>query len=222
MAALTLGIGAAVSLVTASTYATRYAAVIYPLVALLIAAGLACFDDPAGADRGAAAFLALCLLGAYWNVTYPAHPGAGARPRPSTRSAKPGDVVAFCPDQLGPAFSRSLIRTSASTRWCTRPSARPLRVDWVDYAERNAAADPQSYAAELLARAGSPPDLPGLAGRLPHPGRAVRGAAQRLGPGPSRGATTIVVGGGDKYFEPGSVTMFPPPAHSGPRLSQDA
>ena len=32
----------------------------------------------------------------------------------------------------------------------------PERVDWVDYAERNAAADPQAIADEVLAEAGRP------------------------------------------------------------------
>ncbi len=47
VAASTLAIGGLVGLVTASTYATRYASVVYPLFALLIAAGLACFRSPA-------------------------------------------------------------------------------------------------------------------------------------------------------------------------------
>ena len=149
---LTLTLGAGVSLVAATTYATRYAAVVYPLVGLLIAAGLSCFDDPRVLTGALACFLALCLLGAYWNVTYPRTQGREAA-QAINRVAKPGDVVAFCPDQLGPAFSRSLDARLGLDEVVYPTFGSPLRVDWVDYARRNAAADPQAFARGLEARA---------------------------------------------------------------------
>ena len=63
--------------------------------------------------------------------------------------AAPGDVVLYCPDQLGPAFSRHL-RVDVHTM--TYPTGAPAAfVDWRDYAARNAAADPEAFAARLLA-----------------------------------------------------------------------
>ena len=208
VAGLTLLLGGSASLVTATTYATRYAAVIYPLVALLMAAGLACFVDARVLTGALAAFLALCLLGAYWNVTYPRTQGREAA-QAINQVAKPGDVVAFCPDQLGPAFSRSL-NTHLGLDEVVYPSfASPQRVNWVDYAKRNAAADPQKFATELAARAGDHQIFlvwQGAYRTLEGQCEAVLAALGQARPG----GRTIVVSGGDKYFEPGSVTVFPP------------
>jgi mannosyltransferase len=206
--ALTLGLGIGASLVSSTTYATRYAAVIYPLVALLIAGGLVCFTSPRLLSGALAVFLVLCLFGAYWNVTYPRTQGRQAA-QAINRVAKPGDVVAFCPDQLGPAFSRSLDSALHLDEVVYPTFARPQRVNWVDYAKRNAAADPKAFAAELEARAGDHTIFlvwQGAYRTLEGQCEAVLGALSQARPG----SDTIVVSGGDQYFEPGSVTRFPP------------
>jgi mannosyltransferase len=208
VAGLTLALGAGVSLVTATTYATRYAAVVYPLVGLLMAAGLACFDDPRVLTGVLACFLALCLLGAYWNVTFPRTQGREAA-QAINKVAKTGDVVAFCPDQLGPAFSRSLDARLHLDEVVYPTFGSPLRVDWVDYADRNAAANPQRYATELLARAGDHRIFLVWQGAYRTFGSQCEELLGALGQA-RPGSQTIVVGGGDRYFEPGSVTVFPP------------
>ena len=64
-----------------------------------------------------------------------------------------GDVVAYCPDQLGPSTARLL---PAAVSQVTFPGLRsPRRIDWTDYAERNAAASPARFAADVVARAGA-------------------------------------------------------------------
>ena len=51
--------------------------------------------------------------------------------------AKPGDIIAFCPDQLGPAVYRVGGATRRSYTMVTFPRGTgPQFVDWVDYAER--------------------------------------------------------------------------------------
>ncbi len=209
VAGLTLLLGAGASLVTATTYATRYAAVVYPLVALLMAAGLACFDDPQVLTGALAAFLALCLLGAYWNVTYPRTQGRVAADA-INHAAQAGDVVAFCPDQLGPAFSRSIDPRLHLDEVVYPTFGPPQRVDWVDYAKRNAAADPQRYATELLARAHGRRIFLVWQGAYRTFGTQCEQLVTALGQA-RPGSQTIVVSGGDQYFEPGSVTVFPPP-----------
>ncbi len=60
------------------------------------------------------------------------------------KQAKPGDVVLYCPDQLGPAIAREINagRGGQGLKNYTIPTfAPPDRVDWVDYKERNTAAD---------------------------------------------------------------------------------
>jgi hypothetical protein len=67
--------------------------------------------------------------------------------------ARPGDVVAYCPDQLGPSVSRLV---TARVDQLTFPRATsPRFVDWVDYATTNRAASTKPFAAMLDARAGS-------------------------------------------------------------------
>lgn len=58
--------------------------------------------------------------------------------------ASPGDVVLYCPDQLGPAIAREIRagRGGADLKNYTIPAfTAPDRVDWVDYKARNDAGD---------------------------------------------------------------------------------
>jgi hypothetical protein len=67
---------------------------------------------------------------------------------------QPGDVVAYCPDQVGPSVSR-LLPADIAGEHLTFPRATPPQlVDWVDYAKTNKAADPAAFAKMLLDRAG--------------------------------------------------------------------
>ena len=68
--------------------------------------------------------------------------------------AQPGDLVVYCPDQLGPAVHR-LVPPGLDEVDVSRRSGRPAFVDWVDYTTRLARADPQAFAREALARAGN-------------------------------------------------------------------
>jgi hypothetical protein len=69
--------------------------------------------------------------------------------------AKPGDVVAFCPDQLGPSVLRQL-RDPSQYDMSTFPRRTgPAIVDWVDYADTVHAADPNAFAADLTRKAGA-------------------------------------------------------------------
>jgi hypothetical protein len=66
---------------------------------------------------------------------------------------RPGDVVAYCPDQLGPDVSR-LIADDAGVEQLVFPTLEgPRFVDWVDYEERNRDASPEDFAREVLRRA---------------------------------------------------------------------
>jgi mannosyltransferase len=63
-----------------------------------------------------------------------------------SKQAKPGDVVLYCPDQLGPAIAREINagRGGVGLKNFTIPTfAPPDRVDWVDYKARNEAASHQ-------------------------------------------------------------------------------
>ena len=124
-------------------------AVVVPLVLLAVAVGLVRLPRVAAAVMGAA-YLGLALFGLgwvnYYQRTQSVEVGAAVAER-----AQPGDVVVYCPDQLGPAFSREMPEGLEELSY-PRLNA-PERVDWVDYAETNAAADPAALAEEIRTRA---------------------------------------------------------------------
>jgi hypothetical protein len=67
--------------------------------------------------------------------------------------ARSGDVVVYCPDQIGPQTSR-LLHTPA--RQVVFPNfAAPGIIDWVDYRQRIKTADPQAFAAAVDRIAGN-------------------------------------------------------------------
>lgn len=146
---VTLAIGAVIGLVTSATFQSRYAAVVVPLVLLAVAVGLVRLPRVAAAVMGVA-YLGLALFGLgwvnYYQRTQSAEVGAAVAER-----AQPGDVVIYCPDQLGPAFSREM--PDGLDELSYPKLTAPERVDWVDYAETNAAADPAALAAEIRTRA---------------------------------------------------------------------
>jgi len=147
--AATLIAGLTLSLAIGTGFQSRYAAVMFPLFALAVAFGVTAFAD----RRIRAAVLALVVLmgfvgGARNVVTNRTQ--ASQVVDAITADARPGDVVGFCPDQLGPDVAR-LVPDGADLGLMAWPDGRaPTFVDWVDYADRNAATSPETYAGELL------------------------------------------------------------------------
>ncbi|HET6954271.1 MAG TPA: glycosyltransferase family 39 protein [Acidimicrobiales bacterium] len=148
--ALVVAIGGAVGVATDATYQSRYAAVVVPLVLLVVAVGITSIP---GAGRLVAGiiYVGFSLAGVLWVNYYQRTQSAVVGEAVAARAA-PGDVVVYCPDQLGPAYSREMPDGLVELAYPALTS--PERVDWVDYAERNGAADPAAIAAEIRARAG--------------------------------------------------------------------
>jgi mannosyltransferase len=150
VAVLTFGIGIVMAYAARGAFAARYAAVFFPFVALLIAGGVTRF---AARWVRFGALLVLCAflgIGALWNVA-DTRTQAGQVGAAVDANATPGDLVVYCPDQLGPAGSRVV---TADVQQVTYPTfGDPAFVDWVDYKERNDAADPVAFAQQVLAEA---------------------------------------------------------------------
>src|SRR5262249_24383933 len=66
--------------------------------------------------------------------------------------AKPGDVVLYCPDQLGPSVSR-LVGGKHLVQVTFPALDRPERVDWVGYKKRRERVDTNACAQPGLDRA---------------------------------------------------------------------
>ncbi len=152
LSAGTLVVGGLVSWVTGSAVSGRYTGVALPAFLALVACGLATVPGRRGYAVLTAVVVLLGLGGAASSVRTP-RTQAGEVASALVREAAPGDVVAFCPDQLGPSVSRL---APPGLDLVVYPDLRPAdRVDWTDYTARHAAADPASTAAALDARAGA-------------------------------------------------------------------
>jgi len=147
---LTLAFAVAAGYLTNSGFAPRYLAMVVPLVVLGAAWGLRRFLGAWALAFALAAFLGTSALGIIDVITYQ-RTQLDDLASVIEEDGAPGDVVVYCPDQLGPAGSRAL---DGEFTQLTYPDLdAPEFVDWVDYADRNAASDPQAFVDAVLERA---------------------------------------------------------------------
>jgi mannosyltransferase len=145
---LALGVGQA----TGAAYSDRYTAVVLAFFLVLVALGLAAITDRRVSAGVLAAVIACGLAGGFPDV-FTNRTQAGQAAGYLARHARPGDLVVYCPDQLGPAMDRLL----PAGRYTQVPYPRrgnPAIVDWVDYAKVNAASHPAAFARDMVVRAG--------------------------------------------------------------------
>lgn len=147
----TLVLGLVVGKITGAAFSGRYTSVAFPLFLLLVTVGLARL--PHAARAGTLVLVVLVgLAGAIPNPGRTDKTQAAALAAVLGAQARPGDVVVYCPDQLGPAVSRLL--PTGLNQQVYPTGGRPFRVDWVDYAQRNRAADADSYGRRVSQAAG--------------------------------------------------------------------
>lgn len=204
----TLVVGLTAGMVAGTAFQGRYAAVVFPLYAACVAFGLTVFADRRVRVVALSLLVVLGLAGGVRNATTE-RTQAPQVADALAAAARPGDVVAYCPDQVAPDVDR-LLDDDLGLRQLTYPSGDgPELVDWVDYAERNEAADPEAFAAELLAMAGDAQVfLVWQGGYLTYEDSCERllVALQAARPG----AAYLVEADGT-YFERQSLVRFPPP-----------
>lgn len=149
VASLTIALGGLGCVISATAFASRYAAVAAPFFVLAAAVALAGFSDRV-AWVGVAAALAFGALFTARNVREPRSQLPDLVAIVNARAVS-GDVVVYCPDQLGPAGSRGLRADLVGLAYPTLGD--PRFVDWRDYADRNARTDPLGVATTVLDRA---------------------------------------------------------------------
>jgi mannosyltransferase len=151
--AATLLLGGAAAFVTRGTFAGRYASVLYPLFVLVLVYGLTVFAD----KRVRAVLLAVIVvvgLGSGMRAVFADRTEARPVADAIRSGAEPGDVVLYCPDQLGPSVSR-LLAGEPGLRQLTFPAGdRPELVDWVDYKERRTGVNADAFTRGVLDRTG--------------------------------------------------------------------
>ncbi|HEX3824507.1 MAG TPA: glycosyltransferase family 39 protein [Mycobacteriales bacterium] len=149
---LLLGFGVAVLLVgtvaseaVTSAYAPRYTMVAVAPILLVVAAGL----DALSPRLRTATLAVVVVSGLAGSALIPGELRTqAAQVAKILRAAQPGDLVVFCPDQLGPAVHRLAPNAGRQVVYPTFGSA--AMVDWVDYKTRNEDADPYTFAGSAL------------------------------------------------------------------------
>ncbi|HVM52759.1 MAG TPA: glycosyltransferase family 39 protein [Acidimicrobiales bacterium] len=148
--ALTMGLAVLAGYATSSAFASRYTAGVFPLVLLVAAYGITRLPRETIQGGFVAVLAVLGLVGAVDNALTQRTQG-GQIARYIAAHGDAGDVVAFCPDQLGPSVTRVL---PAGFDQLTFPDGgSPRFVDWVDYEERMVSGDPAAFATALDERA---------------------------------------------------------------------
>ncbi|MGH9291059.1 MAG: glycosyltransferase family 39 protein [Acidimicrobiales bacterium] len=197
---LVVVLGTLAGYATDATYQPRYAAVIVPLVLLAVAVGITRIPG-IGQILAGGAYLAVSVAGIAW-VNYYQRTQADVVGDAVAQHAEPGDVVVYCPDQLGPDYSRQM--PDGLVELAYPALASPGRVDWVDYAERNRAADPERIAEEIRDRAGGNAIFLVWMADYRTLGDQCERLLVALGP-----ATALVPADGTKYYEPAYLHWVP-------------
>lgn len=203
----TFAIGTAVSYATSSAFASRYAAIVFILVMVVVAAGLTRFVGRWVRFGAVAVTVAALSIGALMNLTYERSQSRVIGPA-ITAGLGAGDVVVVCPDQLGPALTRVL---PDDVRVRSYPDGGDGRfVDWVDYPQRNAASDPAAFAADVLAEAG-PSGTVWLVWSVSYRTLEAKCAELNAVLSARRPPVMLIAENGDEWFEHASLTRFAPP-----------
>lgn len=147
----TLGLAIVGGFVLRSAFSERYTAVMFAAFILLVSVGFTTLADPWLRYTVLAVSVALGLAGSASNVTTN-RTQAARIVSVIEHEGSPGDLVIYCPDQLGPAASRLL---AGSFRQTTYPrNLPPYRVDWVDYNSVAKTSHPGDFALKAVAEAG--------------------------------------------------------------------
>jgi len=141
-------------IIAKSAFSPRYAAVVFLPLLLLVALGTTRFLDTR-VRLGLVAVAAVAgLIGSFQNVNTQ-RTQAPQVAAVIDAHAKSGDVIAFCPDQLGPDVYRVIPHQTRYTMVTFPRGTGPQFVDWVNYASTVRAASPTAFAAKLVADAGA-------------------------------------------------------------------
>ena len=130
-----------------SAFQSRYASVVFVPLVLLVALGVGTFADRRIRAGVLVAAVAFGLAGAVLDIST-SRTQANEVAATLAQLGRPGDVVAFCPDQLGPSVNRLV--PAGKYQMVTFPRGTgPAFVDWVDYATATRHGNPAAFASRL-------------------------------------------------------------------------
>jgi mannosyltransferase len=138
-------------ILSTSAFSSRYAAVVFLPLILLVALGTTSLLSPKVRLVVVTAAVAAGLFSSVQNITTQ-RTQATEVAKAINAEAKPGDVIGFCPDQLGPAVSRQ-IHDPSQYKMITFPrETGPAIVNWVNYGKVVAKATPKHFSDVLLSK----------------------------------------------------------------------
>lgn len=149
LAGLTMVVAYVMCVKQHAAISSRYTAVVVPLVLVIFARGVFALPDRYRAAVAVGFTLAWIACGV--GVSQTTRTQTGVIASRINGAARPGDVVGYCPDQLGPATSRQI--KVQVTQMAYPAGGDPGFVDWVDYAQRNQSGSPAGFASALVDRA---------------------------------------------------------------------
>jgi len=199
-------------ILTSSAFSPRYAAVVFLPLLLLVALGTTTLLDERVRLGVLAVAVAAGLVGSFQNIDTQ-RTQAPKVAAVINAQAKPGDIIAFCPDQIGPAVYRVVDHTARYTMVTFPRGTGPAFVDWVNYAKTVHAASATAFAAKLVAEAGTTHRI----WLVWQPGYQTYGVkcqvlATTLLNEPTLGGHTFVTNNSTKYYEPMNLTEYAPRA----------
>jgi mannosyltransferase len=139
-------------MVTGAAFDNRYIAVVFPLFVLLCALGVSAFRSPAVTSGILAVACTAGLTTAGFQNSQPRTQAVQVAAVLNAQ-AQPGDMVVYCPDQLGPAVDR-LLKVPDVTQLTFPRMIGPARVDWVNYLSTIQHTDVGTFAQEIWGRLG--------------------------------------------------------------------
>ncbi len=207
---MTLALAITGGLLSSSTFSSRYTAVVFLPFLLLVGYGTTTLLDP----RGRAIVVVVAVLAglaiSFENVDTQ-RTQATQVAAVLNAHARPGDVIAFCPDQLGPSVERLLNDPDRYVMVTFPHGTGPRFVDWVDYEKAVHGTDPVAFAGRLRHQAGATHTV----WLVWQPGYQTYGLrcgimATALQTAPGRTTSQPVTSDPVDYYEPMNLTEYAP------------
>lgn len=132
-----------------AAFVARYTAAVFPLFVLLVAMGI----DVLTRRRLVVGTLSVvCIAGLFTAVANNSQGRTQAAQiaQVLNAEAQPGDLVVYCPDQLGPDVSR-LVQVPGLEQLTFPRAIGPQRVDWIDYRQAVAGTNVEAFAQDMIA-----------------------------------------------------------------------
>jgi len=146
----TLVVAVVLGALTGAAFDQRYIAVVFPLFIVMCALGVSTVRSKAAT---AGLLSVACVAGLFAAQRWDSQPRTQAVQVAAVLNARaqPGDMVVYCPDQLGPAVDR-LLDVPDVTELTFPRMIGPQRVDWVNYLATIRDTSVSTFAEEVVSR----------------------------------------------------------------------